>query len=276
MGDPLFRKSMQDLRGQIFGWGLGMGTMLALTVALFPSIADLYSDVLSELPDTWAGLIGEGDLGTLAGYLSVEFFSYAPIAFAVFATLAGGALIVGEEKAGTMDLLLAQPVTRLRFALVKLSAFTASLVLIVGITFLGFIIPALLIGETSSMGRFINSFLLLVPFELMLALAAAMLAQVFASRLVGGTIIAGFLVASYMLDALSGVSPILVDMRPLYITSYFQGDAALNGDISWMYLCMSLATLVLLAMGNVIFFVRRDIAVGGVLHLPKRWLRGRK
>jgi hypothetical protein len=34
--------------------------------------------------------------------------------------------------------------------------------------------------------------------------------------------------------------------------------------------------LVLLAMGNVIFFVRRDIAVGGVLHLPKRWLRGRK
>jgi ABC-type multidrug transport system permease subunit len=103
-----------------------------------------------------------------------------------------------------------------------------------------------------------------------------MLAQVFASRLVGGTIIAGFLVASYMLDALSGVSPILVDMRPLYITSYFQGDAALNGDISWMYLCMSLATLVLLAMGNVIFFVRRDIAVGGVLHLPKRWLRGRK
>jgi ABC-2 type transport system permease protein len=276
MRDPLFRKSMRDLRGQILGWGLGMGAMLALTVALFPSISDLYGDLLSELPDTWAGLIGEGDLGTLGGYLSVEFFSYAHVAFAVFAILAGGALIVGEEVSGTMDLLLSQPVTRLRVALVKLSAFTASLALIIGITFLGFIIAALLIGETSSMGRFLNSFLLLLPFELMVALAAAMLAQLFASRLAGGTILAGLLVASYMLDSLSGVSQILVDMRPLYLTSYFQGVGALNGDISWAYLGASLVAVVLLAIANVMFFVRRDIAVGGVLHLPKLGLLRRK
>ena len=88
MSDPLFRKAMLDLRGQVLGWGLGMGAMLALTVTLFPSISDLYGELLSELPDTWAGLIGDGDLSTLAGYLSVEFFSYAPIAFAVFAILA--------------------------------------------------------------------------------------------------------------------------------------------------------------------------------------------
>jgi ABC-2 type transport system permease protein len=276
MGDPLFRKSMRDLRGQIFGWGLWMGAVLALTVGLFPSISDLYGDMLSDLPDTWAGLIGEGDLGTLAGYLSVEFFSYAPVALAVFAILAGGGLIVGEEVAGTMDLLLSQPVTRLRVALVKLSAFTVSLVLIVGLIFLCFIIAALLISETNSMRRVLNSLLLLVPFELMLALAAAMLAQLFASRLVGGTMLAGFLVASYMLDALSGMSPVLVDMRPLYLISYFQGAAALNGDISWVYLIVSLVAVAVLAIANVMFFVRRDIAAGGVLRLPKRcWRRGK-
>jgi ABC-2 type transport system permease protein len=269
MCDPLFRKSMQDLQGQILGWGLGMGAIVALTVALFPSISDLYGDLLRELPDTWNGLIGEGDPGTLGGYLSVEFFSYAHVAFAVFAILAGGTLIVGEEMSGTMDLLLSQPVTRLRIALVKICALTASLSLIVGITFLGFIFAALLIGETSSMGRFLNSFLLLLPFELMLALSAALLAQLFASRLAGGTILAGLLVASYMLDALSGVSQVLVDMQPLYITSYFQGVNALNGDVSWVYLGVSLVAVVLLAMANVMFFVSRDVAVGGVLHLPK-------
>jgi ABC-2 type transport system permease protein len=269
MSDPLFRKAMLDLRGQVLGWGLGMGAMLALTVTLFPSISDLYGELLSELPDTWAGLIGDGDLSTLAGYLSVEFFSYAPIAFAVFAILAGGALIVGEETNGTMDLLLSQPVTRLRFALVKLSAFTVSLVLIVGITSIGFVIAALLIGEASSLGRFFNAFLLLLPFQMMVALAAAMLAQLFASRLAGGTILAGVLVVSYMLDALSGVSQMLVDLRPIYLTSYFQGVEALNGDVSWGYLGVSLIAVGVLAIANVAFFVRRDIAVGGVLHLPK-------
>ncbi|MDA0798076.1 MAG: ABC transporter permease subunit [Chloroflexi bacterium] len=269
MRDPLFRKSMQDLRGQVLGWGLGMGVMLALTVALFPSISDLYGELLSELPDTWAGLIGDGDLSTLGGYLSVEFFSYAQIAFAVFAILAGGALIVGEETNGTMDLLLSQPVTRLRVAVTKLAAFTASLVLIVGITGVGFLIPAVLIGEASSLGRFANAFLLLLPFEMMVALAAAMLAQLFASRLAGGMILAGILVASYMLDALSGVSQVLVDMRPIYLTSYFQGPDALNGDVSWVYLGVSLIAVGVLAIANVVFFIRRDIAVGGVLHLPK-------
>lgn len=276
MRDPLFSKAMQDLRGQVLGWGLGMGALLALTVALFPSVSDLYGDFFQQLPDAWAGFIGEGDFSTIEGFLSVEFFSYAQVAFAVFAILAGGALIVGEETSGTMDLLLSQPVTRLRVALVKLAAFTASLVLIVGITALGFVIPAVLIGEASSLGRFANAFLLLLPFEMMVALAAAMLAQLFASRLAGGTILAGILVASYMLDALSGVSQVLVDMRPIYLTSYFQGAEALNGDVSWAYLGVSLVAVGVLAIANVVFFIRRDIAVGGVLHLPKlRLLRGR-
>jgi ABC-2 type transport system permease protein len=269
MFDPLFRKSLRDLRGQVLGWGLGMGAMLALTVAVFPSVSDVYGELFESLPDAWAGFIGEGDFSTIEGYLSVEFFSYAHVAFAVFAILSGGALIVGEEINGTMDLLLSQPVTRLRVAIVKLSAFTASLVLIVGITALGFVIPALFIGEASSIGRFGNAFLLLLPFEMMVALAAALLAQLFASNAAGGTILAGLLVASYMLDALSGVSQVLVDLRPVYLTSYFQGAEALNGDVSWVYLGVSLVTTVVLAVGNVLFFVRRDIAVGGLLHVPR-------
>jgi ABC-2 type transport system permease protein len=272
--DPLFRKSMRDYRGQVLGWGIGMGAMLALTVVLFPSISELYGEILDGLPDSWAGFIGEGDMGTIEGFLSVEFFSYAQVAIAVFAILAGGAVIVGEETNGTMDLLLSQPVTRLRVAIVKLSALTAAIVLIIGITTIGFVIPAVAIGEASSLGRFLNAFLLLIPFELMVALAAALLAQLFASRLAGGSILAGVLVASYMLNALSGASQVLADLSPVYLVSYFQGVEALNGDVSWAYLGTSLVAVVVLAVANVLYFVRRDIAVGGVLHLPKLRLPG--
>ena len=55
----------------------------------------------------------------------------------------------------------------------------------------------------------------------------------------------------------------------MYLTSYFQGAEALNGDVSWVYLGVSLVTTVVLAVGNVLFFVRRDIAVGGLLHVPR-------
>lgn len=260
---------MRDLRVQVLSWGLGMGAMLALTVFMFPSLAELYGPLIDELPEAWAGFIGEADTGTIEGFLSLEFFSRAPLAFAVFAILSGGSLIVGEETNGTMDLLLSQPITRFRLLIVKFSAFTAALVLMIGITALGFVIPAILIGEVDSFGRFGNAFLLLLPFEMMVALAASLVAQLFASRLAGGTILAGVLVASYMLDALSGLSQALVEIRPVYITSYYQGAEALSGDVSWGYLGFSLTAVVLLATANVLFFVRRDVGVDGRLRLPR-------
>ena len=271
--DPLFKKEMQDLRAQTLWWGVGMAFMLGIVVALFPSIGDIYGEIFDELGEEWAGFVGEGDFSTIEGYLSAEFFSFGQIALAVFAILAGGAAIVGEETQGTMDLLLAQPVSRLRVAIVKLGALVASLAIIIAITSLGFIIPALIIGEISSLGRFANAFLLFLPFEVAMALLAALLAQLFGSRVAGGSILAGCLVASYLLDALSGVNAALDALRPVYLTSYFQGQQALNGDVSWGYLGASLVAIVVFGVANVVLFLRRDIAVSGILRLPNFPLR---
>jgi hypothetical protein len=119
----------------------------------------------------------------------------------------------------------------------------------------------------------VNAFLLILPFEVAVALMAAFLAQLFGSRVVGGSLLAGYLVASYMLDALSGVNGTLEALRPIYLTPYFQGQAALNVDVAWGYVGVSLAAIVALGVGNVVLFLRRDIAVNGILRLPNLPLR---
>ena len=275
MFDPLFKKSIRDLRGQVLGWGLGMGAMLALTAALFPSIGDLYGDFMGSLPKEWAGFIGEGDLSTLEGYLSTEFFGYAHVALAVFAILAGGAAIVGEETDGTMDLLLAQPVSRVRVAIAKLAALTVSITFIIALMALGLVIALPVVGVVDSPGRLANGFLMLLPFLVGMSLAAALFAQFFGSRMAGGTILAGLLVASYMLEALSGVNQMLMDLSPAYLTTYFQGQNAVIGEVEWNYLITSLVAIAALAVANVVLFVRRDIATGALVRLPKLHLPGR-
>ncbi len=109
MADPLFRKALGDLRGQILGWGIGIGLMLMLTVLLYPSIGSAYADVIDELPEGFLSFLGGATFDTLEGYLSIEFFSYAPLVLGIFAVMAGSASLVGEESQGTLDLLLAQP-----------------------------------------------------------------------------------------------------------------------------------------------------------------------
>ncbi len=51
MRDSLLGKALNDLRAQVLGWGVGLGLLLAMTVALYPSISNLYGDMMEQLPE---------------------------------------------------------------------------------------------------------------------------------------------------------------------------------------------------------------------------------
>jgi ABC-2 type transport system permease protein len=276
MNSALLRKSMRDLRGQIIGWGLGMGGLLLLTVALYPSISEAYSEVWDQLPENFLAFMGvDAALDTIEGYLNAEFFSYAPIAIAVFAIMAGTAVLAGEENSGTLDLLMAQPIGRLRVLIVKLVALTAATGILLSIVLAILWVSILAFNINAPAGRIINAFILLWPFEVAVAFLAVLLTQFFPSRVLVGTIMAVVLVASYILDALSNLEPALADFRPLFLTAYYQGSHALTGDISWGYTGGLLAILVASVALIIPLFMRRDLAVGRPFSL-KSLRMGRK
>ena len=92
MNSALLRKALMDLRGHVIGWGLGIGGLLALTLALYPSIGAAYGDVIDQMPEEMLAFFGAGaSFDTVEGYLSLEFFSYAPLIISIFAIMAGNA-----------------------------------------------------------------------------------------------------------------------------------------------------------------------------------------
>jgi ABC-2 type transport system permease protein len=268
MIDPLISKSMRDLRGQVLGWGIGMGILLGLTVALYPSIGAVYEASLDELPEGMLAFFGAfEDIDRLEGYLNVEFFSFAPLALAVFAILAGTAAIAGEEAQGTLNLLLAQPLSRLRCGGTKLAALTASTVLLVAIMATGLWMALLFIEADAAHGRLLVAFLVMVPFLVALGLAAALITEVVGSRMMAGTVLGILVVASYILDALSTLNSTLATFRPVYLTTYFQGEQALVGELDWGYLIALVIAVAVLGAGTLLLFDKRDIGTGAALRL---------
>ena len=272
MVDPLLRKTLRDLLGQTLGWGIGIGLMLMLTVLLYPSIGSAYADVMEELPEGFHALFGEASLDTLGGYLSLEFFAYAPLVLGIFAIMAGSASLVGEESQGTLDMLLAQPVPRRRLVLAKLAGLVITMGLVTAIVIAFFWLSVAFTDAEFPAGRMMASFLLLWPFEAALAVASALLAMVFSGRIVSGMVLSVYLVASYVLESLSTMLSGLEAVRPLFITSYFQGVSAINGDISWGYVGGSIGILGLLVVATAVVLERRDIGTrsGLRLHFPLR------
>ena len=172
----LFAKTLRDFRAQIIGWGIGIGLLLILALIVYPSIASDYGDMVRQLPEAMRAFMGsESSFDSLEGYLNVEFMSYAPMVLAIFAILSGTTIIVVEEKMGTLDLILAHPVSRLRLFLVKFVGLVIANAMIVCILLTMFWLPIPFLDVEIKAGRVMIALTLLWPYLTTISMLSVLL-----------------------------------------------------------------------------------------------------
>jgi ABC-2 type transport system permease protein len=104
-------------------WIVGGIAFIFFTVAFYPAIKDqsFFDDLFKDLPDAAKALAGaQGGVspGSPAGYLQSNMFAQLfPIALLIFGISGGARAIAGAEDDGTLELMLANPVTRTRVAI---------------------------------------------------------------------------------------------------------------------------------------------------------------
>jgi beta-exotoxin I transport system permease protein len=127
-------KSLRDGRRAFAWWSVGLVGLVAMIVSVYPSIRDNpgLNKLIEDYPEALKGFIafgGEVDYASAAGYLGSELFSLMiPLLFLVAAIANGAGAIAGEEERGTLELLLANPVSRRRIVVEKAAALSVELV----------------------------------------------------------------------------------------------------------------------------------------------------
>ncbi|MGE0135842.1 MAG: ABC transporter permease subunit [Dehalococcoidia bacterium] len=122
MSLPVLRRALVELRWQVVWYGVGLGAYASLMVWLFPSFEDTLQQV--DYPEEYLKFFGgTGDLSQPSNFLATEVWSFAPIIFVIYAIVASTGLLAGDEGHGSLDAVLAQPVSRTRVLLEKAGAF---------------------------------------------------------------------------------------------------------------------------------------------------------
>ena len=262
----IFRYGLTQFRGQILGWGLAMVVLAALVVPLYDVVVKQQAQFLALLknyPPQFSAFFGDmTKIATPAGYLSTEFFSLAPLILGVFAVLAGSGLIASDEEKGTLDLVLAHPVSRTGVFLGRLLALIAATVAILLLTWLGFVVmmpwSSLHIGAGTMLLPFLSLFAVLLLFGSL----ALLLSMLLPSRRLAAMAAGLVLVASYFLTSLARVDASLKPAARLSPLNYFQsGDALLGLNLGWFAGLLVVAAL--FAALAAWLFQQRDIRVGG-------------
>lgn len=252
-------KTVRDAARGLVWWSAGIVALVLLTNAFYPSIRgnEDYERLLDDYPDVVKAFIGE-DLTSPAGYLESQLFSFmVPLLLLIYAVGAGARAIAGEEEAGTLDLLLAQPVSRTRVVLEKAGALAALLAVLAVVLFAAIWAPAsafeLDIGAGNVVAAVAGSYLI----ALLHGYVALLVGAATGSRAAALGVSAVLAVGAYFLNALGEVVDALEPWRPVSPFSHV-GDPLRNGFGAGMLVLLGLAAIA--AAAAPALFARRDVA----------------
>ena len=120
MSGLVLRRYLRDSRRSLGWWALGMVALVAFTVAFYPSVKGnaTFDELFADLPPAVRALVGAQEgvpLTSPPGYLHGRLFAImVPVLLLTFGVGHGARAIGGSEADGTLELLLANPVTRRR------------------------------------------------------------------------------------------------------------------------------------------------------------------
>ena len=262
-----FWHELRNNRGKILGWGLTLALLGGYLLSFYDTMADQQEELqaLMEMypPEVMAFFGGVDDMFTPSGWLHLEFFSYMPIVLGILAVLAGSGLFAADEEKGTLNLVLAHPISRARLFWGRLLAFGGVTLIILGLIWLAFVIA----GRASQAMRFSAGELLLPMLTLLAVLLlfgtlGVLLSMFLPSRGLAAMMTGVLLVASFFITSLAQIDDRLEPFADLSPLTYYQGGRALEGFNGAWFAGLMIAALVfaLLAWWR---FERKDIRVAG-------------
>jgi ABC-2 type transport system permease protein len=258
-------KTLRETRRALAWWALGLVALVALMVSVYPSVRDNpgLNKLVQDYPQAVKGFVafgGQVDYASAPGYLGSELFAFVvPLLLIVAAIGAGARAIAGEEERGTLDLLLANPLSRRRLVLEKLAALAVELTLLALVLWV-----ALLVG-TNAAGMDISARHLGAACLGALALAAAYGAIALAAgagtgrRAIAVGVSAAAAVAAYLVNSLA---PLVSGLDPLQKASPFYHYAAsdpLRHGLDAGHVGLLLLIVVVAGGAAVTLFERRDL-----------------
>ncbi len=261
-----FKHTLRRLRGQIIGWSIGLGVYSWLMVSLFDSIVNIegFEELMASYPPELLSFFGDSMLAitTPVGYIDIYYFLYMPIIIGIFVVGVGANLLVGDEENGTLDLIMAYPVSRTALFWGRWLGFAAGTAVILFISWLSWVIPAGGVGLDLTWIEFMRPFLPLFAILLLFGGLALLLSFFLPSARMASMLAGGLLVANFLLDGLANANGDLKKITEYLPLHFHQGGDAiteLNGEWLIGLLAASLAFAILAWLR----FQRRDIRVGG-------------
>lgn len=124
----ILRRAITTKKWWMFGWSVGIISLVTLTLGFYPSFrdqADDFNEMIEKMPEGIKSLIGMGggvEPLSPIGYLSHEIFAFVLPSILMIAAIGLGAAVTGDEEHGLLETAYSLPISRGRLVIERLAA----------------------------------------------------------------------------------------------------------------------------------------------------------
>lgn len=255
---------IRSRRKAIFGWGFGLILYGAVYILIFPP--GLFEQ-LKFLKDLSVYKLVGIQLGSFEGYLASIVLVYIPILFGIYCIIASTSTLAGEEDNGTLELIVAMPLSRWQILTAKAMALSVAAFFIMIIASIGnaLILAAIKINTPINVTPFglFTALISSLPLALGFIMIGLFLGAILPNRRLSATAMTIFFIASFFGENIAGMVKSLEPIKYYSLFNYYNTTETIFTDGA-----QSLDTIILLGVAVVfyvlasVFFKRRNITVG--------------
>lgn len=258
----VFERSFHEERRALLGWAAGLVALAVTMLAMYPTIRgnQQFSQLFESYPKAFRSMFGISDYTSGPGYLRAEVFSLtAPLLLSIFAILWGSDLVAGEEQRMTIDVLMANPISRSRVVLEKCAALVIGTAIAAGSLWLALLVGAravhLDVGVAELSAAAFASWLVATVFGTIAMAIGAATGRRGVARGIGALVA----VTAYLLSSLAEIVRWLQHLRPISPWYHAIGVDPLANGFQPVHLLVLGGIVIVAVVLAVVSFDRRDL-----------------
>jgi ABC-2 type transport system permease protein len=248
----------------ILGWGFGLTLYGSIYISIFPGT--LFEKLQSLKDLTIYRLVGI-ELGSFEGYLASVVLVYIPLLLGIYCIIASTSTLAGEEDKGTLELIVAMPLSRWQILTAKAVAISVAVSLIMIIAGIGnaSILAVLKINtpiDITPFGLF-SALMSGLPLAFGLIMIGLFLGALLPNRRLSTIVASIFFIASFFGENIAGMVESLDPVKYFSLFHYCNTTETIFAEgprLSDIFILLAVAAVFyILAL---ICFRRRNITVG--------------
>ena len=256
----IFIKTLHERRWMVLFWAVGVAAMALLMMGFYHSFQD-FDQVLQNLPKSVKGLVGNiASLKTVSGYVAQQVFALrVPLLTLIMGITLFTGLLAGDEGQGTLQTLLAQPVSRTKVFIEKFLAGTLITFIICSGAIVGVLVGLVLIHEQLSFVRLLQSVVGVWLLTLLFGSLGFAIGAITGKRGIAGSATGLIAFSSYLITSFAPNVSGLKSIEKFSPFHYYNNPAITEYGLKGSNVLIMVGATTVLLVISLIIFSRRDI-----------------